>query len=399
MAAALPDKLTIEHSIELAAARAPMLDAESARIRAAQEDAARAGALPDPELMLGIDNLTITGAQALQLGADEMTMRRIGLRQEWPSRRKRDARTAEANARVDETIVTRAATRLAVERAAANAWIECWVAESKVALLEELHAEFDRAIAIANAQLRGGEGSAMDVLAAKAARAEHENEIAIARADVIAARAGLTRWVGDAGSAPLAPAPAFDRLPIPAAMLRTSLDRQALSKVWEAKERSAEAAVGVARANKRPDLSFGLSYGARSAGLSDMVSFELGIALPLFSRGRQDRDVAARRAELDAVMAEREDVRRGQREALERELARWQAQSEEIARYRATLLPLARDQVSVALAAYSGGAALQPWLDARRQELESRLRYAQTLGELATRWVTLATLLPEENSR
>lgn len=391
--------LTIERAMQLATPGAPLIDADLARISAAQADATRAGALPDPKLILAIDNLTVTGAGALQLGADEMTMRRIGVMQDWPSRRKRDARTAQANARVDETIVTRTATRLAIERATAQAWIECWTAESKLALLKELHGELDRAVAIANAQLRGGEGSASDVLAAKAARAEHENEIAMARAEVVAARAGLTRRLGDAARAPLAAAPAFDRLPVPADVLRASLDRQALLQVWDARERTASTAVDLARADKRPDLSFGLSYGARSGGLSDMVMFEVGVGLPLFARGRQDRDIAARRFELDAVAAEREDARRGQREALDRELALWKGQTEEIARYRDTLLPLARDRVSVALAAYSGGSGLQAWLDARRDEVELRLRYVQTRSELATRWATLATLLPEETSR
>ena len=167
--------------------------------------------------------------------------------------------------------------------------------------------------------------------------------------------------------------------------------------MWDARSRTAETAIALARAEKRPDLSFALSYGGRSGGLTDMVSFEVGIGLPVFARGRQDLDVAARRAEFDAVDAEREDARRTQSEALERELALWQGQAEAIARYRATLLPLARDRVRVALAAYAGGADIEPWLQARRDELETNLRYAKALADQAKRWVLFATLLPEEN--
>lgn len=390
--------LSIERAMQLARADAPQLDADAARITAAREDARRAGELPDPTLMLGIDNLMVTGSNAWHLGADEMTMRRIGISQELPSRRKRDARTAQADARVAESEVARAAGTLAVERAAAAAWIQRWTAQTRLELLAELAAELDTAVALAEAQLRGGEGSSADALAARAARAEFANQLAVAEAEVTAARAGLARWVGPLAAAPLAAAPDFTQLRIPADRLRSALDQHAVLQLWDARERVAQSAVTLAQAGSRPDLRLGMGYGARS-GLGDMVSVELGIGLPLFARNRQDRDTAARRAERDAVIADHDAARRGQREALEQTLARWQANAEEIARYRATLLPLARDRVRVSLAAFGGGANVEPWLDARRDEVQLRLRYVETLNALAVRWATLATLLPGEGVR
>lgn len=47
-----------------------------------------------------------------------------------------------------------------------------------------------------------------------------------------------------------------------------------------------------------------------------------------------------------------------------------------------------------ALAGYRGGGPFQPWLDARREEIELRLRYPDALAARAQLWAPLAYLLP-----
>ncbi len=389
--------LTLPSAMTLALDRAPLLDADAARTAAAASDLDQAEALPDPQLVLGLDNLAITGPNAGSLSGDDMTMRRIGISQEWPGRAKRRARGDQAQARYAETVVAQTATRLSVERAAGNAWVACWAAEQRVALLEQMHEELVRAVSIAQAHLRGGEGSASDVLLARSARADHENDMSIATAELQAARISLRRWIGADASTALTPAPNFDNLPISAQALRESTGRQAVGQLWAARQRSAETAVQLARAEQRPDLNLGLSYGARSGGRSDMLSVEVGVGLPFFARRRHELDIAARRAEADAISAEATDAQRAQAEALERELSLWQGQAEVIARYRQTLLPLARDRVRVALAAYSGGGTIEPWLLARQEAVDTQLKYSKAQAEQATRWVLLATLLPGDS--
>lgn len=396
MAAAAPHTLTIEDAMRAARAQAPSVMAQSARITAAREDAARAAALPDPTLQVGIDDLTATGSQAFHLGADDMTMRRIGLMQDWPSRRKRDARRAAADAEVDTLLSESTATQLMVERRAGEAWIEVWVAEAESASLRELIDEAERAIRIAEAQLANGTGTPATALAAKSGRAELEHELRAARAQEQAARAGLTRWLGERGQMPLGTLADFDVLRAPPEQLRAALDRHAALQVWDRRERAAESAVRLAQADKRPDLGFGLSYGARSADLPDMVTFEVRVGLPLFPRNRQDRNVAARSAEREAVQAEHEDARRQQREELERQLALWRGLVDARTLYESTLLPLARDRSAVSLASYGGGGEIQPWLEARREEIATRRRHLQTRADLGRAWLVLETLMPRE---
>jgi outer membrane protein TolC len=116
----------------------------------------------------------------------------------------------------------------------------------------------------------------------------------------------------------------------------------------------------------------------------------------LFTRHRQDRGVAAREADYQAALAEREDLRRRQTASIRAGIARWDSLKRQVALHETQLLPLARDRSAVALAAYRAGGDVQLWLDAQRDELDVHLSHAQHLGELGRAWTALAYLLPSE---
>jgi outer membrane protein TolC len=385
--------LTLEAAVRQGLARAPQLEARTADTAAAREEAARAGQLPDPVLTFGLANLPVTSPGAFSLRSDEMTERTVGVMQAIPSRTARRAERDLASARIDAAQADGMAAEQSVRERIADAWIEVWAVEQQRALLFDLHDEAALAARIAQARLRGGEGSAVDALAARAEIATLDNRLEAVEADRAAARAGLQRWLGAPPGA-LAAAPDFSRLPVAADRLASTIDQQAPLQAWAAREQVAQAALEQARAAKRPDWSVSASYGRRAPGLSDMVMLEVGVSLPLFTRNRQDRGISARQAQWDAVQADHEDARRAQREAVTRAVAAWQGWGRQIARYRQTLLPLARDRAQAALAGYRGGGSLQPWLDARRAEIELRLSYADALAAHARLWASLAYLLP-----
>ena len=389
--------LSLDAAVQLAAAQAPQLQAQRLRAQAAQDDAVRAGQLPDPKLVVGIDNLTATGAQAFDAAADDMTMRTVGVMQEIPAPAKRKAESAVANADVRVAEADAVAMRLATRRAAAGAWVALWAALRERELLADLRAQSGLAAAAGKAKLRGGTGDATDALATRAAAVELENKIDAADADVAAARVVLARWVDDRAAGELAPAPDFSALPVPPAQLLDSPDRQGPLLGWSAREDRAQARIDLAKAGRRPDWSISLNYGER-IHRPDMVSVMVGFSLPLFPGDRQDRDIGARSAERDAVLAEHEDARRAQHEAVASALAAWQADGRQVRRDREELLPLAEDRSRTALAAYRGGASLQPWLDARRDEIDIRVAYARALAAWGRTWVWLAYLVPGSGS-
>ncbi|MEI7036575.1 TolC family protein [Fulvimonas yonginensis] len=389
--------LTLDEAVRQGTARAPLLAASSADIDAAREEAMRAGRLPDPSLTAGVSNYPVTGPGAFGIASDPMTMRTLGVMQAIPSRASREAERGLADARIGAAEAQRTLTAQAVHQRVAEAWIALWAAQRKRDLLEELRGESVLAVTLTQARLRGGVGSAADALAARAEAAALDNRIAGVDAERAAARAGLQRWLGDPAPT-LAEAPDFDRLPVSPDELEQDVDRQAPLQAWQAREQLAQAELDRARAAKHPDWSVSASYGQRALGRPDMVMLQVGVSLPLFTRNRQDRGISARQAQRDAVAFAHEDARRAQREAVARAIADWQGWGAQLARYRDTLLPLDHDRVSAALAAYRGGGGLQPWLDARRDQIEHRLAYADALAAHARAWAALAYLMPSEES-
>ncbi|HEX7111781.1 MAG TPA: TolC family protein [Mizugakiibacter sp.] len=396
VAAAAEPPLTLDAAVALAVRDAPALAADASRATAARDDAVRVGRLPDPELTFGINNLPVQGPGAYTVDADPMTMRTIGLMQRIPSRAARDAARALAQAGIDAADAARVAAGEDVRRTAAAAWVALWADGRRRTLLAEMREEAETAVSASRARLAGGTGSAGDALAARGELAALDNRIDAADAAIDADRAALARWLGADAGRPLAGPPDFAALPVAPARLLAMIDRQAPLLPWTAREREAEAALAAARASKRPDWRVGANYGVRTAGRSDMVMLEVGVSLPLFARNRQDRAISARYAERDAAAAEHEAARRAQRAAVERTLADWQGWTRQVRRYRDTLLPLARDRTRAGLAAYRGGASLQAWLDARRDEIATRIGYADALDAWGRAWTTLAYLLPPE---
>lgn len=398
--------LLFEEALRLAVERAPMLTARQAQVAAGREEATRAAALPDPKLTLGLANWPVTGADAFDFRADDMTMKQIGVMQEFPARAKRLARQAVADRTVEQAQALSVAEQLAVRQAVAQAWIALWTTQREITALRGLREPTDVAVRSAKARLAGGTGSAVDAMATQNAALELENRIDAAEASLEAARAGLARWLGEepADLRIEGTPPALTVLPITPAVLLASIDRQAPLLPWRSREAVAEAEVDAAIAEKRPDWSLGVTYGQRDrtpngVPRSDMLMVEFAIDLPLFTRNRQDRGVAARRAELDAVAAEREDARRMQTETVRRILADWQGLQRQSTRQEAESLPLAHDRTKTALAAYAAGSDLQPWLEARRDEIVLLIEHARLQGELGRAWATLAYLLPDEEMR
>jgi cobalt-zinc-cadmium efflux system outer membrane protein len=394
VSAADPAALTLDAAIHQAIERAPMLEARRAQSESARQEAARAGALPDPQLNTGIDNLDVQGPGAFTAGGDSMTMRTVGISQVLPSRSKREAERAMGSAHADLAASSELSAALSIQERVADAWIAAWGASDEAMILQSMRQAWAQDVAVAKARLHGGTGSAAEVLAARMASLDLENRIDEANARGAQAHASLARWLGPPADQSLADAPDFAVLPYDEASLLRSLDRQGNLLGWPAREQAAEAALAAAQADKHPEWSVGLSYGSRVRGMSDMVSLQVGVSLPLFTRNRQDRGISARAADLDAVRDEHDDARRQQTEAIESAWAQWQSLGQQVRRHRDELLPLANDRVALALAAYRGGGDIQPLLEARRDEIAHHTDYARMQAEYGRAWAALAFLLP-----
>lgn len=365
--------LTLEQTLGIAEQQAPSLQAQAANAQAARSTLTPAGELPDPKLKLGIQSLPIEGDNRWQVDQDGMTMQMIGLMQEVPNRAKRQARVEAAQADVALADVQHSLARLQVHQRAAEAWIAAFAVQRKLKLFAQLYDEnrlFARAIA---ARLAGGRGqTAEGVLARQEEALLAEQEDALRR-DQRIARAALARWVGSAADDPLeGDWPQWSAAP---EHYRHGLAQHPALLAYEPMSRQAEARVREAVAEKTPDWSWGVDYLRRGREYGDMVNLTLSFDLPLFVGSRQGPKIAAERARLVAVEAEREALEREHRQELAADLAEYERLDRALARLDDTLLPLAEEKVALAMADYRAGRGeLMAVVEARRQRVETRLR-------------------------
>lgn len=374
------EPLSFDDALALAVRETPVLRAESAQIDAARQAAIPAGELPDPKLALGIDNLPIEGPDRFSLSRDFMTMRRIGLMQDFPNAAKRDARVAAARGRVAQAEAQTRITRLRVLRETALAWIARDAVERQLAGIDALVEENRVFEASVRARIAGGKGSALEAVAPRQEAAMIE-----ARRDELAARrqqaaAALERWVGPRAQAPLTGrAPDW---PINRDALTHALHGHPELTVFDPKARVLEAEVAEAQAAKKPDWALELAYQKRGAQFGDMAMVNVTFDLPVFAATRQDPQIASRQAERAALDAEREAVLREHAAMLETDLAEYQRLDRAVARQRDVLLPLADEKAALALAAWRGGTGeLADLVMARRERIDAGLMAIALDGE------------------
>ena len=145
----------------------PVVAARADALEAAQRSIGPAGALPDPELVLGLENVPSTGPDRFRLDRDEMTMQRIGIMQEMPSFAELGARRAMARAEAERAGAGVELGRLEARLGTAQAWIGLYYAERRVALLASLEREARSLAEAARGRLAAG-GSGVDAaIAAK----------------------------------------------------------------------------------------------------------------------------------------------------------------------------------------------------------------------------------------
>ncbi|GGD12388.1 TolC family protein [Halopseudomonas salina] len=366
--------LTFDQTLRIAEREAPSLAAQAANSQAARSAAIPAGALPDPRLGLGLQNLPVEGPSAWDLDAERMTMQRIGLMQEVPSRAKRRARVELAQAGIMLADAQQAVERLEVQQGAAQAWIAVLAIERKLTAFAELHAQNQLFAKAVDARLAGGAGLAADSVAPRQEAAMlADREDALVREQALA-RAQLRRWVGEQAGQPLSGG--WPKWPVDADEYHDRLQRHPQLQLFDPLSRQAQADIDRAIAEKTPDWSWGVDYLRRGREFGDMVNLSVTFDLPVFAGSRQDPLIEAERASLARVEAQRQSIARTYQLELTDALAEYQRLDRTLNRSEDTLLPLAEEKVRLAMADYrSGRGALNTVIDAREQLIDARLRH------------------------
>lgn len=364
--AAMAVPLSLEEALNLAVQRSDASRSANAAIQSVTQAARTAGQLPDPALRIGVDNLPVTGPDRLHTTRDSMTMKRIGISQEWLSPEKRAARQAAADASVEREAVSLqtavADTRLQTALVYLDAFFAGEAAKLTALMEHHAHEEWEAS----RARLSSSAGSSQDVLALTAARGVAADETAEVLQQQSAARLTLQRWVG---------VPADTLTPMPALNLPTEAAYVAAHPTVEALRRDVEVAkktAAVVATNRQANWTWEVAYGQRS-GYADMVSAGVSIPLQLAPAQRQDRETAAQWALVDKAEADLAEATRTVTAEYRTGVSDARSLQERIARYRHAVLTPSAQRTAAATAAYrSNQASLVTLFEARHAEVQAQ---------------------------
>lgn len=401
------EPLSLQDALRLAEQRSRQLPAQDAAADAARQMAVAAGQRPDPVLKAGIDNLPVNGPDRFSTTRDFMTMRTVGVSQEWTRSDKLRLRAARFEREAETAEASRQLALANLQRDTAVAWLELYFQQRLRGLLAQQKVEAALPVQAADAAYRGGRGTQADLFAARAAVAQLDDRIAATARDELGARTLLARWTGVTSGEALDAPPPMDTLRWRDGSIDQDIDRDIDRDIERdierhpevsvliRKEAAARAEADVARADRRPDISVELSYSQRGPAYSNMVSFGVSIPWQWDQKNRQDRELAARLAVVEQLRAEREEQTRQLAAEARLLLQQWRADRERLVRYDTELLPLAAERTRAALAAYRGGSApLSAVLDARRGDIDTRMERLRLEMGVARLWAQLNYLIP-----
>ncbi|MEJ8850231.1 TolC family protein [Variovorax rhizosphaerae] len=375
LAAAGP--LSFDGALQLAVQRSEAARAARAGVQSARDASVAAGQLPDPVLRAGIENLPITGPDRFSTTNDSMTMKRIGISQEWVSQDKRSARQAAAQASTSREAVQAQAAIANTRLQTALAYVDAFYADEilKLTTLMEHHAheEFEAA----RARLSSATGSSQELLQLSGGKGIAEDDSSEIRQQQSAARLALQRWIGlrpdELVTMPVESVPTEEVYvaghPSVAAM------RQDLEV--------AKQAASVASANRDPNWTWEVAYGQRT-GYSDMVTVGVSIPLAIARGDRQDRETAAKLAlveKSEAELAEATRAATAEYQVLSSDIERVR---QRIERLRAGVVTPAAQRTAVATAGYrSNQTSLVTLFEARHAEVDVQRKLLALQRELA----------------
>ena len=393
LAALAQTPLSLEKALSLAIQRSTQLAAYDAASKAAHNMGAAVGELPDPVLRLGINNLPIDGADRFNLTRDFMTMRSVGVMQEFTREDKRKARRNRFEKEGELVNANRNLTANNVRRNTAKAWLDSYYQDRILEVLVRQRDEAKLQIETSDAAYRGGRGSLNDAFAARTAVVQIEDRIASAELEAGTSKIQLGRWIGDIGAYALDALPLMDRVVFNENHLDSQLLHHPQIAVMQSQEVVAQADADTAIANKHADWTVEIMLNQRGSAYSNMASINASIPWQWDQKNRQDREVSAKLAMVEQLRAERADALRNHSTEIRVMLQEWRSNLNRLLKYDGVILPLAKERTSAALAAYRGGVAaastLSAVLEARRMEVDVQLERLRLEKETARLWAQL----------
>jgi cobalt-zinc-cadmium efflux system outer membrane protein len=384
------ENLTLEQALGMAENLQPELAEAKAMVEAAEGRARQAGAFPNPEAIVGAQQLPLSGNQPNEKEYVAGVGQTIPLSSRLSKARQAELLDREVRARGLE--VKRRDIRKRVHSAFATALYQ----EKAYQAQGEIQRNAEKAVATTQARVEAGDAVKEDL-----ARMEMElsrAKVELQRADSLReqARIGLVAAIGDAALTVKSLAGTMDAtFEIPTLeSLVANLAGQPETALADADIRARAARVAVAKAERIPDVKVELLYHRLEASSANTVDVGLSLPLPLFNRNQGKlREARAEQAaaEARARMTQNELTTRLRESYLQ--LTGALASSRTL---KTEILGKADTVLKTAEARYAAGdISLTEILPVRRDWAAVQLSYLESLRDVMQAWAELRPFMNE----
>jgi len=379
--------LSLEQAISFAVNNDPWLKGNKLNEQALLAESIADGELPDPSLSVGLLNLA---TDTFNFDQEPMSQFAVGLAQTFPRgdtlklkrRQKREQSAAYPFLRADRK--ARVALKVSL------LWLDTFLAQRSVALIENNRYLFEQLVDVAHANYTATSGSTrqQDVIRAELELSRLKDRLSSLWQGHDAAQQALGEWL----SAELVNRALPDNLQNND-LTASSFDdqQQTMARIVQhprvlaidRKIESISTGLELAHQQYKPEWGINAAYAYRDDApggddRADFFSMGITVDLPLFTANRQDQRVSAASHRRAAVQTERDLLLRELRSGYQQAGAQLLRLDEREKLYQQYLLPQMHDQADATLAAYtSDGGDFTEVMRARITELNTKIMALQ----------------------
>lgn len=388
--------LTLDQAIDIAYQNDPWLHGSRLKQHALEHRGIAASSLPDPQVSISLANLP---TDTWDLDQEAMSQIKIGISQSFPRGDTLAIKGEQLKIDASKFPVLRADRRAKVKRLISQLWLDAYLAQQTIKLIEQDRSLFEQMVEVANASYATAVGKTrqQDVIRAQLEIIQLEDRLTAEQQKLEVSLVSINEWLAlyretdldqpfdflsdkpmssnavlgsnHSVSSAFAIADTLPKITLvkPKLSKPEQYSRHQLAQdlsghpalaVIEIQQKVMEQEVTLAKQQYRPQWGVNATYGVRQdspLGMERADLFSIGVTfdVPLFTKNRQDRNVAASLAGADAMKTEKWLQTKTMISAVEQEIATLKRLSQRQAIYDQQLLKQTYEQAEASLTAYT----------------------------------------------
>ncbi len=352
------NSLTLQQAEQRALSSDPVVKSYQASSRAFSEKSIADDTLPDPKLRLGMFNLPVNTLSTTQ---QPTTQLRVGLQQAFPKGDSLKYKQQQSRWLSRASLARADDENLRITRDLRDTFLNLYYEIAAVKIIKDSRVLFKDLVKITEAHYAIGRVNQQDVLRADLELSRLDDRIAQARGEENEYRAVLAQWIGDMAYQPISKKfPQLPKLP-DTSDINKILTRHPAVEMDAFKVKADNSLVDLARQDYKPGINAFVEYRKRfgnnpnGSSRPDMVAAMVTLDIPLFTKNRQDKNVAASIEKTDAAQYKLDDKLRDMKRRLEKNLAAYKRLNARHKIYADSLLQSAKNNAEASLNAYQSG--------------------------------------------